>query len=295
MISMMYNSQEIEYWNYDNKISTALFVENGEWELIDGRVSTNTSKLSPDEPIPSFKITFVLKRFPMFLVVNIILPVVILAFLNVLIFVIPVESGEKISFGITVLLALAVFLSITSSMLPRAARKLPSLTIYLFVLLVGSVLSVIDSIFIVYLSHLEQTEDKCIRAEEKLKGAFTKVKQANKAGAGQPPSISGLLSYTPKDPTDTTHEQNGHLSLVSRLKRENIPASNTITGRDINDNGNNNELFCESEGRSQEKPRRNKYKTMSKYADRVSFVVFFLLWLGPTVSFLVSIAEGHTF
>ncbi|XP_059158995.1 acetylcholine receptor subunit delta-like, partial [Physella acuta] len=73
------------------------------------------------------KITFFMKRRPTFLLINIILPVVFLSFLNLLVFVIPVESGEKIGYGITVLLSLSVYMSIVSSLLPSSSLTTPKL------------------------------------------------------------------------------------------------------------------------------------------------------------------------
>ncbi|KAK0064712.1 neuronal acetylcholine receptor subunit alpha-6, partial [Biomphalaria pfeifferi] len=56
---------------------------------------------------------------------------------------------------ITVLLALSVFMSIISGMLPRSST-LPRVTIYLFILLAISVLTVVDSIIIVYIYNKEE-------------------------------------------------------------------------------------------------------------------------------------------
>jgi hypothetical protein len=67
----------------------------------------------------------------MFYVLNIILPVVLLSMLNVFVFLPPTESGEKISYAMTVFLAFAVFLTIISSTLPRNSESISVLGAYL--------------------------------------------------------------------------------------------------------------------------------------------------------------------
>lgn len=62
--------------------------------------------------------------------------------------------------GITVVLAISVFLSIISEMLPRSSQEVPYVTIYLFALYVVSVLTVLDSVLIVFLYHVEEVSSK---------------------------------------------------------------------------------------------------------------------------------------
>ena len=58
--------------------------------------------------------------------------------------------------GITVLLALTVFMSIMSSMLPRSSESMPLIISYIFSLLTISVLTVAVSVIIVKLHHMEE-------------------------------------------------------------------------------------------------------------------------------------------
>jgi hypothetical protein len=50
-----------------------------------------------------------LKRQPMFFVLNLILPVCLMSILNIFVFLLPADSGERVGYAITVLLAIAVF------------------------------------------------------------------------------------------------------------------------------------------------------------------------------------------
>ncbi|XP_021372797.1 uncharacterized protein LOC110462885 [Mizuhopecten yessoensis] len=83
---------------------------------------------------------FHLQRRPKFFMLTInIAPVVLLAFLNVCVFLIPLSSGEKNSFCVTVYLSYAVFLGTISYELPHNSKDASYLTIYLLALLVFSV------------------------------------------------------------------------------------------------------------------------------------------------------------
>ncbi|XP_062620920.1 neuronal acetylcholine receptor subunit alpha-3-like [Saccostrea cucullata] len=77
----------------------------------------------------SFSIT--LDRKPKIYVLNIILPFALLAILNLATFILPNSCGEKVSYSITVLLALSIFLTIVASMLPANSDSTSYLEVYI--------------------------------------------------------------------------------------------------------------------------------------------------------------------
>ena len=83
---------------------------------------------------------FRFERRPQYVIVNVILPILFLCFLNVMAFLLPVDSGERISYAITVLLAIAVYMTIVSDNLPKASEPLPLISYLLIVCLTVSVL-----------------------------------------------------------------------------------------------------------------------------------------------------------
>ena len=78
-------------------------------------------------------ITYTVKfrRYPLFLSLNLIIPVVILAAVNPLVFILPDESGERIGFSITIFLSLIVFVSSTSDKLPDVSDPISFLNMFL--------------------------------------------------------------------------------------------------------------------------------------------------------------------
>ncbi|XP_046560416.1 neuronal acetylcholine receptor subunit alpha-3-like [Haliotis rubra] len=128
--------------------NTQEYTENGEWILSASRAYT-TERFVVESRFSFLYVAIDLERRPMFFVLNVILPVVVLSFLNIFVFSLPCDCGEKVSYAITCLLALTVFMSIVSELLPKSSDNIPMVTLYLTCLLGISVLSVVTTIFIV--------------------------------------------------------------------------------------------------------------------------------------------------
>ena len=68
-----------------------------------------------------------LQRKPFYYVMNVVIPTVVLAILSTLTFLIPADSGEKLSMGVSVLLAFTVFMLILSDNTPQTSDNAPLL------------------------------------------------------------------------------------------------------------------------------------------------------------------------
>ncbi|XP_060063293.1 neuronal acetylcholine receptor subunit alpha-3-like [Ylistrum balloti] len=87
---------------------------NEEWDLITTSFRSMTS--NQDGAVVIFSL--IVARKPGYIVNNVVLPVMLLSVLSVFVFVLPVDSGEKMGYVMTVYLAFAVFLTIVSASLP---------------------------------------------------------------------------------------------------------------------------------------------------------------------------------
>uniref|UniRef100_A0A674NRN5 Cholinergic receptor, nicotinic, delta (muscle) n=1 Tax=Takifugu rubripes TaxID=31033 RepID=A0A674NRN5_TAKRU len=105
-------------------IDPASFTENGEWEIIHRPAKRNTYKHIPMESNKHQDITFylVIRHKPLFYVVNIIIPCVLISFLASLVYYLPADSGEKLTLSILMLLAQSVFLLLISQRLQKHPR-----------------------------------------------------------------------------------------------------------------------------------------------------------------------------
>ena len=70
---------------------------------------------------PQLAFTICISRRPTFYILNRILPVTCASFLVVTVFLLPVESGEKVSYALTELLALAFLLTLITNYLPSTS------------------------------------------------------------------------------------------------------------------------------------------------------------------------------
>lgn len=119
----------VHRWQY---VKQPFFSENGAWTLV-GSQTGNVTEASVA------KFGFHLERKPRFVLINVLSPMIFMSFMSTLIFLIPSDSGERISFSITVLLAIAVFLTLVGDNLPKTSNPMSVLSYYLLSVLVVSV------------------------------------------------------------------------------------------------------------------------------------------------------------
>ncbi|MEQ2230052.1 hypothetical protein ILYODFUR_025239, partial [Ilyodon furcidens] len=129
------------------------FTENGEWEIIHRPAKKNTYKHIPMESNKHQDITFylVIKRKPLFYIVNIIIPCVLISFLASLVYYLPADSGEKMTLSISVLLAQSVFLLLISQRLPETSMSVPLIVKYLMFIMVLVTIVVLNCVVVLNL------------------------------------------------------------------------------------------------------------------------------------------------
>ncbi|KAK5599615.1 hypothetical protein CRENBAI_018412 [Crenichthys baileyi] len=163
--SLTYNAKEIkmllkEDGNETHKhtvewivIDPESFTENGEWEIIHRPAKKNTYKHIPMESNKHQDITFylVIKRKPLFYIVNIIIPCVLISFLASLVYYLPADSGEKMTLSISVLLAQSVFLLLISQRLPETSMSVPLIVKYLMFIMVLVTIVVLNCVVVLNL------------------------------------------------------------------------------------------------------------------------------------------------
>ncbi|XP_013417357.1 neuronal acetylcholine receptor subunit alpha-9 [Lingula anatina] len=128
---------------------TSSFVRNGQWELgIVPAIRTVEYYACCEEPYPDVTFHLVLCRKPLYYVFNLILPCIVILIMTGISFYLPVESGEKVSFGVTAVLALMVFLQLVSDLTPTQSEVVPVLSMYLGCVLLLICVSTLSSIMV---------------------------------------------------------------------------------------------------------------------------------------------------
>ncbi|KAL5005229.1 hypothetical protein ScPMuIL_018685 [Solemya velum] len=105
--------------------------ENVEWELLGLPNERHEIKYSCcPELYPDTTFYVKLKRKSRFYVMQLILPYIVTSTIGLLAYALPSESGEKVSLGVTVLLALTVFMLILGDTLPPSSETTPLIAVY---------------------------------------------------------------------------------------------------------------------------------------------------------------------
>ncbi|KAK7494914.1 hypothetical protein BaRGS_00013793 [Batillaria attramentaria] len=128
------------------------YTGNGEWELMSTRAWRSVRHLdSGSFPFVHFEIT--IRRRPSLTVLTVLLPVTLLAAINVYVFTIPSESGERLSYAITALLSFGVFMSFIMDHMPSSAETISIVAINMSFLLILSAVYVLLCILSLRLFH----------------------------------------------------------------------------------------------------------------------------------------------
>ena len=147
-------------WNEVRLIPTRDYVylglvmgEHGTWKILSTSVKNEVVGIS-------YKATFSfrLERKSQYVMINIVLPILFMCILNVLVFVLPAESGERVGYSITVLLAIAVFMTIVSDTLPKKSEPLPLISYFLLIALVNSALTSVLTILNLQIYHKNENQ-----------------------------------------------------------------------------------------------------------------------------------------
>ncbi|OWF48894.1 Neuronal acetylcholine receptor subunit beta-3 [Mizuhopecten yessoensis] len=132
------------------------FIENGIWKVL-------STEMTVQKHTGGDFVVMVIKfqRRPLFAILNLLLPIVVIGVLNVFVFLLPPEPGERSAFGVTVLLAMAVFLSIVSDKLPSTSEPhIARITLYILSELIISALIMVFTVFTLVL--YSNKDDKSI-------------------------------------------------------------------------------------------------------------------------------------
>ena len=112
--------------NRSARVDLANYVYSGEWELIEIKVQRNEVFYACcKEPYPDVTFFVIMRRRTLYYLFNIIFPCLWLTILSLLGFWLPPDSGEKITLGITVLLAFSVFMLLIAESMPATSEFVP--------------------------------------------------------------------------------------------------------------------------------------------------------------------------
>ncbi|XP_070573880.1 acetylcholine receptor non-alpha chain-like [Ptychodera flava] len=120
-----------------DKVVKENYVPNTQWEVTSSQVKAVTKTfLGVDDTFTNIIATINIKRKPLFYVVNLIVPCILVSFLTVLAFCLPITSPDKINLSISLLLTIYIFNLLVADLLPVTSIHMPLLTVYLIFIMV---------------------------------------------------------------------------------------------------------------------------------------------------------------
>ncbi|ESO88157.1 hypothetical protein LOTGIDRAFT_73296, partial [Lottia gigantea] len=133
------------------------YVQHVEWRLISFN-SERIVNVFVDIPYPVVIYQLRLQRKPLFYVINLLFPCVLISTIAVLGFILPSDSGEKVNLEVTVLLSLAVFQLIVLDTMPPSSETLPVIGLYFAATMVMVALSCLMTVLVLNIHFRGKTE-----------------------------------------------------------------------------------------------------------------------------------------
>ncbi|KAM4015424.1 5-hydroxytryptamine receptor 3A-like [Anomaloglossus baeobatrachus] len=221
--SWLHSTQDINisFWRTLNDMQLLMnpSENEGEWDL---ESVVPSYQVTTDHNRKYGQITFYVgvRRRPLFYIVNLILPSVLLMIMDIIGFYIPPESGERISFKITLLLGYSVFLIIVSDTLP--ATGAPLLAIYFALCMLLLLISLTESILIVRTFHQRNLSPEVPKWLKTLVLEKMRVFISIKDGGERDGSNSGACFHnenvSSETPPDYNNEKESECYVPAQLK-----------------------------------------------------------------------------
>ncbi|KAK2882317.1 neuronal acetylcholine receptor subunit alpha-10-like [Channa argus] len=151
--SWTHNGNQMDLFNALDSADLADFVPNVEWEVLGMPAKKNIILYGCcSDPYPDITFTLTLKRRASFYIFNLLIPCMMISFLAPLGFYLPADSGEKVSLGVTVLLALTVFQLLVAESMPPS-ESVPLIGKYYIATMMMVTASTSLTIFIMNIHH----------------------------------------------------------------------------------------------------------------------------------------------
>ena len=154
MVLAAYLPEEVYLVNYNDTVDTGVYTENNEWKID----YTSAKPLHFGNYSGAIEFEFVLCRRHLFMTINMLTPVIMLVIVGHTILLLPVESGERVSFTVTILLAFGVFLANIGDHLPEASNPMSYLSYYLMICMICSSFLTMFTMFTTYIYFKEDSQ-----------------------------------------------------------------------------------------------------------------------------------------
>ena len=209
------NYLDVNITTFYTQLGSVYYKENAEWRVVRIR-STRLVFLS----YVMIRINLELERRHEFILFTTICPLVLLSVINVGVFLVPVNSGEKGSISVTIFLSYSVFITAISEELPRNSLNISYILIYIFLLLLLSILAVVYAYMQSYLYDRYANERVTFSCLRKLLNVPISVKRSKISAIAPQTEINQVTDQNKATlMTDESSPKNNHLTWHILLQR----------------------------------------------------------------------------
>ena len=175
---------DIEYYPFDRQKCSFVYTAWGfmtseiildsaqsEWYLCDYKPNAVWALL--ETTVESYEVDnqsymrflFTIERQPLYFVINVIFPILLLSFLTGFVFLLPVESGERIGYSLTCFLSFVFMLQTVMGFLPHTADPMSLFCFYVIIMMVISIVACILTVLSLKLHYKPETDKvpRCIQ------------------------------------------------------------------------------------------------------------------------------------
>ncbi|ELU07179.1 hypothetical protein CAPTEDRAFT_228745 [Capitella teleta] len=159
--SWAYDGLQVDVLKREQPLDLSNYVHNGEWELINVKIERNVVFYSCcPEPYPDVTFTLHISRRTLYYTYNVLVPCLMLSCLTLLGFWMPPEGGEKVTLGLTILLAFSVFMLLIAENMPATSFYIPLIGAYIIVAMGITSTSVVCSVLVSHLHYKGKMGDQ---------------------------------------------------------------------------------------------------------------------------------------
>ncbi|TDG97857.1 hypothetical protein EPR50_G00212020 [Perca flavescens] len=181
--SIIHTARDIRLQPSDNSSEATEWSREGmrtqyEWLFINMIVTANNASNMVDQDIVIYTIT--MKRRSVLYIVNFLAPIMFFLCLDLSSFLISDSGGEKLSFKVTVLLAVTVLQLILNEILPSSSNRIPLIALYCIGIFALMLLSLLETIVVMHLMEKDSAcEDNDAHKDQSLSEDCNKQRKAN--------------------------------------------------------------------------------------------------------------------
>ncbi|XP_033728139.1 neuronal acetylcholine receptor subunit alpha-10-like [Pecten maximus] len=246
-------------------------VPNVEWDIENFSVVREVRHFDCcKDAFPFLNYSIRMRRKPNFYVINLILPSMFVMALTISVFIVPVESGEKLSFAVSLMLALAVFQLMLANTLPPSAETVPLIAEY-FAISEGLVAFVCVSAIVVLNVHYQGEKPLPTWVRVLFLGCLSRFVRVTRTHDKKKTNVSDETS-------NSCDRGNGDTAITNHIGNHNVVITDHVP--------ENSRLECTPLTFTEE------WRVVAMVIERTTAIVFVILLVVISLYVFISLAYG---